>query len=719
MRNGIGKGVRAAATGALAALAGALGAGAAAAQTIGELGRARDARYAAELRAVNEEAAAAFERAEAAYDASNYADAAPLYARASELAPAFVPARRRHVLALSDAGRHDEALGAARAWHARDPSSEDGEGALALALAEHPASGKAELDEAVGYAVAAAERRPDDPRAQQVLCATALRASRATELRACSQALMQRWPTSPEGFMFGTIAAAAGGDEARARELLAGAKSRGAPAEQLAALGRALDESQPAYARWGRRLWPVLVAWAGALALLIAAGAALSRAALRAAGAVPREASGRARGADAFLRAAYRVVLAASGVFYYASLPLVAAAVVAAAGAVVVGLLALGVVPVKLVIIAGAVALVTLYAFAKSLFACGADGEPGVRLDLADEPALRAALDEVATKVGTRSVDAVYLTPGAEVAVFERGGLGRQLAGRAERCLVLGVGVLEGLSLAPFKAIVAHEYGHFSNRDTAGGGLALAVRRSLLRAAVGLARGGAAGWYNPAWWFVSGYYRVFLRISHGASRLQEVLADRWAAFTYGPEAFAEGLTHVVRRAVAFDEHARATLREVIEERRPLANLYRHCPRKAPAGADLESKVRAAFEREPSPFDSHPSPAERIAWVRTLKAPPPAKEAGEAWGLFRDRDAIELLLTEHVRENVARAHGVKIPTGRPPGRREPGEPGGVLPIEAKREETARVEGEAFVDQVDAPRQLAGERPGPSGAPPAGR
>jgi hypothetical protein len=105
---------------------------------------------------------------------------------------------------------------------------------------------------------------------------------------------------------------------------------------------------------------------------------------------------------------------------------------------------------------------------------------------------LRALLDEVAETIGTRPVDNVYLTPGTEVAVFERGGLWRQLQGNTERCLILGIGVLEGFQLGPLRAVLAHEYGHFQNRDTAGGGLALAVRRSLFTMAQGLAQGGAA-----------------------------------------------------------------------------------------------------------------------------------------------------------------------------------------------------------------------------------
>jgi len=98
--------------------------------------------------------------------------------------------------------------------------------------------------------------------------------------------------------------------------------------------------------------------------------------------------------------------------------------------------------------------------------------------------------------------------------------------------------------MGAFKAVLAHEYGHLSNRDTAGGGFALAVRRSLTTAAVGLAERGVATWYNPAWLFLTGFNRVFLRISQGASRLQETLADRWAASAYGARYFEQGLRHL-------------------------------------------------------------------------------------------------------------------------------------------------------------------------------
>jgi peptidase M48-like protein len=291
------------------------------------------------------------------------------------------------------------------------------------------------------------------------------------------------------------------------------------------------------------------------------------------------------------------------------------------------------------------------------------DDEPGTRLDLARHPKLGTLLGEVAAAVGTGSVDVVYLTPGTDIAVMERGGMLRQLTRRSARCLILGVGVLDGMRVGPFKAILAHEFGHLSNQDTAGGGFALAVRRSLITMAHHLAASGAAAWYNPAWLFLNGFYRLFLRISQGASRLQEVLADRWAGSIYGAEAFEQGLRHVIERSVRFDAYLGATLKEVVETKAALANLYQHRPATPPAVADIDAAVEVALNRPPSPYDSHPSPVARFRWVRALPSQGARSSPGddaEVWSLFDDRTATEVAMTEVVRKNVNARYGVDIP-----------------------------------------------------------
>jgi hypothetical protein len=76
--------------------------------------------------------------------------------------------------------------------------------------------------------------------------------------------------------------------------------------------------------------------------------------------------------------------------------------------------------------------------------------------------------------------------------------------------------------------VLAHEYGHLSHRDTAGGDVALRVNRDMMKFAYAMARAGQAVWWNTAFQFLRVYHFLFRRISHGATRLQEVLAD-WAA----------------------------------------------------------------------------------------------------------------------------------------------------------------------------------------------
>jgi Zn-dependent protease with chaperone function len=168
-------------------------------------------------------------------------------------------------------------------------------------------------------------------------------------------------------------------------------------------------------------------------------------------------------------------------------------------------------------------------------------------------------------------------------------------------------------------------------------------------------------WYNPAWLFVNGFHRVFLRISQGASRLQEVLADRWAAFTYGGEAFERGLRHVIERSVHFNAFATAALNEVIQKKQPLPNLYAYRPSLLDTSS-ISYEIEETFRAEPSPYDSHPCPADRIRWVQAIGSGQASPEDGaaDAWSLFRDREEIERRLTRQVRENIQVDAGISIP-----------------------------------------------------------
>ncbi len=496
-----------------------------------------------------------------------------------------------------------------------------------------------------------------------MLAQAAVSANDLPLLSEAADSLIRLAPEEPQGHFFRAIAQASRGDLSAAEETLEIARKKGLPEEEARSLLQGIRDARPWYLRILPLLSWTLGLWLGSLLLLLLLGTLLSQAALRAAGRVPAQASGLAEGLDARLRGLYRAVLWLSCVYYWLSMPIVVLLVLALGGGILYGVFAIGHIPVKLVVLVVVGVGVTLASIVRGLFARSREVDPGLRLAPEEEPRLADLLREVAGRIGTRPVDNVYLTPGTELAVMERGGMLSQLRGGSERCLILGVGAVEGMKIGPFKAILAHEYGHFSNRDTAGGGLALAVRRSLLTTARHIAEGGAAAWYNPAWLFLLGFNKVFLRISQGASRLQEVLADRWAAFTYGAKWFEAGLTHVIRRSVLFDAHVKAAMTEVVRSKRPLPNLYAYQPAAAVVNDnDIEWAIQEALNREPSPYDSHPAPVDRFRWVQAIgvHGETAAVDEDELWTCFRDREAVERRLTIQVRANVAANHGIEIP-----------------------------------------------------------
>lgn len=172
---------------------------------------------------------------------------------------------------------------------------------------------------------------------------------------------------------------------------------------------------------------------------------------------------------------------------------------------------------------------------------------------------------------------------------------------------------------------------------------------------------------------MNGFLRLFLRISHGASRLQEVLADRWASFAYGAEAFAGGLRHVIERSIRFDVHVQRTIGDVLDRKRGLRNLYRYEPKGGgPPEEEYEKAIEAAIHEPPSPYASHPSPIDRMQWVRAL--PPKSRrpcenDELEVWELLEGREELERRMTNRVREAVELNHGVFIPESVPKKKRK--------------------------------------------------
>lgn len=621
-----------------------------------------------ELRARDQGAVALWQSAAAATERGDFAAALEGYRAVLARVPDFNHAVRRECSLLSQQRSHEQAIASCRRALALHDSGQN-HTALAQALVAGALGSerRASLSEARSHAEVAVARLPDDEYAWYALLSVGEGMRDVAVIERAGRRLRELLPQSYVGWYAGALAAGSSGDLDGAGAMLEGARSRGLPPAEYQRLRDALDGARPLHQRVLSEVGPWLIAWVSIFALLLLAGVALSAVTL----AATRDATGaEPTPYESLVRRIYRLVLGATSLFFFASIPALAVVMTLLGVGLIILALSVGHVPIKLLAIIAVVTLVTLWGLVRAAWFVFVvrDDDPGLRLDPGEHPRLRALLDDVAGAVGTRPVDDVFVTAGTELAVFERGGPHTRLTGRGRRCLVLGVGVLDGFATGPLRAVLAHEYGHFANADTAGGDVALAVRRSVSVLAVSLIEGGVASWYNPAWWFVLGFNKVFLRVSHGASRLQEVLADRRAVQTYGSEAFVEGLRHVIERSVRFDHHVGATLKEVIDERRGLANLYGYSPATPPDASAVQREIDEALSHAGSPYDSHPVPAERFARARAqaVTVAPPADAEEPAWSLLADREALERRLTDRVRDRISLEHGVLIPTEAAPG-----------------------------------------------------
>ena len=600
------------------------------------------------LAAINPEAVPYFQGATGAADAGDYFSAKAGYERVLALAPDFPDALRRLSYVESDLGNDAASITLAQRAVNLDPTPIN---QMAAAQALLSNGDQSDDQEALTYARRAAAGLPDDYEAQLVWAVAAGRNDDLAGLRQAVGRLLALAPDDPTAhYLAGITHASDRRWEDAERELLL-ARDLGMSPDMVQGM---LDDgvtSQARLARWMRRLGYALFAWAGGLLALLGAGALLNGLTLAATRRAQASGQFTVSAGERAIRTLYRVVILLASLAFYVSIPFLILLILASAGGVLYFLFSSGTVNVRLAGTVAIGALLTLYAIIRSLFTRLSEGEPGRPLGREEAPQIWDLAGAVAGRVGVRPIDAIYITPGAGIAVSERGGFWKKLRGAGQRDLILGLGALAGLRQGQLRAILAHEYGHFSNRDTAGGDLALRALISMYHIAGGLAAGGQAHWYNPAWFFVNGYYRLFLRITQGASRLQEILADRFAALTYGARTFADGLLGVARQNIFFNAQVDA---EISRAPHALQNLYALPGLNAHQCKEAEKTLAEARQAKTSPYASHPALGERLALLERMAAGDASAvpdDDAPAWSLFPDAAPLQAEMTALVQENV--------------------------------------------------------------------
>jgi len=152
---------------------------------------------------------------------------------------------------------------------------------------------------------------------------------------------------------------------------------------------------------------------------------------------------------------------------------------------------------------------------------------PGPRLNPAGQVRLFAELEGVARAVGEAMPEEVYISPEMNAGVFQRG---------RRRVMVVGLPLMQVMTIPQMRAVLAHEFGHYHGGDTKLGPLIYRMRETIERTLRTLS--GQAALLGLL--FLA-YGRMFMRVTQAVSRRQELAADELAARTVGSGPMIEGL----------------------------------------------------------------------------------------------------------------------------------------------------------------------------------
>jgi Zn-dependent protease with chaperone function len=292
----------------------------------------------------------------------------------------------------------------------------------------------------------------------------------------------------------------------------------------------------------------------------------------------------------------------------------------------------------------------------KAIFARTGSGGWGLEKDRDDCPKLWKAIDEVAQRVDTEAPDELYISPGADFCVYQHGRGPFGVFGSRKRVLTLGLCVMNFLTVSELKAILAHEFAHFSHADTYWNRFLFQVTLSLRTVMREMARtGGTLTWVNPFYWFFWLYSKTYSMLSAGFSRSREFLADRMACSLYGSDVFARGLRKVITDGSHFEGTVYSNIVRLLRQKKAYVNMYLAFRKFRDEGMteDERRKLHKKLLKDnPSMFASHPTFQERMEAAKPLPRATKTEDT-PSLQLFEKPEKTEQELTDFLTNVVSR------------------------------------------------------------------
>jgi heat shock protein HtpX len=264
--------------------------------------------------------------------------------------------------------------------------------------------------------------------------------------------------------------------------------------------------------------------------------------------------------------------------------------------------------------------------------------DPGPALREADHPRLFDTLRAVARDTGQAMPAEVFLVPQLNAWVAQRGGT---MGFGSRRVMGLGLPLLEALTVRQFRAVLAHEFGHYYGGDTRLGPWIYKTRAAIERTLQGVHRHSGL-LAKPFQW----YGNAFVRITHAVSRQQEFSADALAARTVGALPLIEGLRFLHGSDGAFSAYWSQEVAPVLQlgARPPIAAGFRQFLSVPHIRTAVDQAVeRELAEGEAGPYDTHPCLRDRVAALATFPPGESATDDPPAITLLESPDRLEASL----------------------------------------------------------------------------
>jgi Zn-dependent protease with chaperone function len=307
-----------------------------------------------------------------------------------------------------------------------------------------------------------------------------------------------------------------------------------------------------------------------------------------------------------------------------------------------------------------------------------------VEINIADEPDLFRMIDEVVTEVGTSKPKKVYISSEVNAAVFYDS-IFWSMFFPIKKNLQIGLGLVNTITKEELKAILSHEFGHFSQRTMKVGSYVYNVNQVIFNM---LFDNESYDNLIERWANASGYFTIFVVIAvkinqgiqwvlrklygvvnksyMGLSREMEFHADEIAASVTGHEPLKNSLLRMTLAETSFNE-ALSFFSERISDNSKSENIYTNQIavlqilseiNKFPIKnnlPDIKLEEQSKFDKSKlvikDQWASHPTVEERVKRLGNTGFNSQINTDTTANSVFRDIKEMQKQLTKKIFESV--------------------------------------------------------------------